>query len=1166
MKARPESLAIHLLGHPRFTWNAEAYKFSAPRLTLSLLAFLLLNRDAHLTRDAVSFMIWPDESEESARTNLRRHLNYLKNALPSTDIPWFIADGESIIWNARSPAWVDVAAFESHVARTETLREAVECYAGDLLSGCYEDWIIVARDKLRTRYIGALEALLLEARSRRDLPAAIEYARRILRDDPWREDVLRHVMSVRYESGDRTGALHEFDDFNRRLHDDGGVEPMPETIVLRDRILRGAYLPEGCVFSNGEDHAAESGASSFPFVGHAAQLEQLTATWTRAARGSGSFVLIGGEAGTGKSRTASELALRATAQGGRVLRGVTAAPEQRPYQALASALQGVAPMLASLDVRPIWLRALSALLPGIESARADVQALPSLDPEREQTRLFEALSIVLNTFSKQRPTLLVLEDLHWAGASTLSAVEYLTRRAAMQSLLIVGTYRTDEAGAGSPLSAMRRRLTAQNAMSSVALGALSLADVRELVALVPAVAEEAREISQRIFAVSAGNALFVCELVRDRIESPDAQPAATANIRETIASRANRLSMGARLIADMASVIGLTFDVEFVGELAGCDEATVVDSLAELLDRRMIKEVGYGKFAFTFTHHLVQTTLYDAIDDRRRRRWHRRLADLVDKLPPAEKREALRSLAWHYEASGQPTKAADVYLDAAEHALSVFANDEALDIANAALALSGLATAQHVNLLLARERANSIRGDRAAQQADVDELVTLLPALNDPDAVCRVLRRRVRLARARSEPDLERRLVAELVTAAEACERPRYAEALQEHAESLRFANRFDEAYEAAHEAQNIYRSFGDETGAIECSCLLSEIACTQGVAAEMQRFIREARASSLSHQNKALIARATMSAAWGALMQHDYVTTRELSEHALELYREMGDREGEADALSGRGTALSGVTSRLDQSLRDHATAAAIYRELGKRSALGYLLFNMSATELQLGRLDDAQRTLAEAESIFETLKNRRGLTVCWSNLSMLLLLMGDAGEARRVAIKAVEGARELRSEAIEAATLSTLGNAERDLGTYGDAIDHMNEALAIRHRMGHPGTFEELADLALAYLDSGNVSAAVTTSRRTLERAEGSEDNSMWPHYCFWVAARVFRNAGDDAEASAALAQAHEILRDLVGSIDDERSRAAFLTLPMNEGIIAAVERGKWPTSGVR
>jgi predicted ATPase/DNA-binding SARP family transcriptional activator len=1160
MESSPASLAISLLGHARVTWNGAPHKFSAPPRTLPLLGTLLLNRGTYLMRDHVAFTLWPDDTEDAARTNLRRHLSYLKAALPTGAVPWFLADAESVTWNEAAPLRFDVDVFRSLVASPATMADAVECYAGDLLAGYYDDWLIVARDRLRAQFLGALDTLLVEARAQRKFALASEYAHRLLGEDPWREDALRHLMAARYEAGDRTGALHEFDTFARRLHDDGAVELMAETLVLRDAVLRGAALPESSRL-HGEDGSIDSGAASFPFVGRSAQLAQMTTAWTRAARGRGSLLLVGGEAGTGKSRIASELALIAGAQGARVLRGATPAPEQRPYHAIASALRSAAPMLTTLDMRPVWLHALGALLPEIDSLRADAAPLPALDAEREQARLFEALSRTFHAIATVRPTLLILEDLHWAGRSTLAAIEYLARRAGLHALLIVGTYRSEEQGARAELGAMRRRLAADELLTSVALGGLAHEHVAELVAQIPALAADVQAEARRIFELSGGNALFVCELLRDQIESPHAPNAGLTTIRAAIEGRVGRLSADARLVADAASVVGATFDVDVLGEIVALDGAQVGSGVSELLDRRLIREVGPGHYGFAFSHHLVQMTLYDGLDTRRRSRWHARIAAMLETLPRDQRDDRAASLARHYEASDQPVAAAAAYAEAARGALAVFANDEAIAFATRALALDADA-ATRFELLLVREAANARRGDRTAQRADVTELLDIAAASGNPALEYAAALREVRVARADGDTEREQQLADALMRIAQKTEIPAdAAQALAERASAAHNAHQADAAEAAAGEALAAFRAIGDEAGVFECACLLAEIASTRGSVHEMRRLVTELRAAAPHTVNKALIARSTMAASVALMMQREYESAQELAFRALELYREIGDREGEA-AAGGRYATLLAVAGRLDQSRREHESAARIYRDLGKELVLGNLLFNLSVTELLLGRLDVTMELLADAERIFERLGEERSRTYCWVNFSTVLQLRGDGEAACDFAQRALAAARVTGNEVIEATALANLGNAERSCGRFVEAIAHMTEALAQGERMNHPAAVEELANLALAYFESGDLEAAEAAARRTLDRARVTGDNEAWRQYGLWISARVLRAVGHERDAADALERAHRHLCGVLDRIEDPAARTTFLALAMNVEILAAVEHGVWPS----
>jgi DNA-binding SARP family transcriptional activator len=162
----------------------------------SLLAYLLLHRDAPQPRQRLAFLLWPDSSEPQARTNLRHLLHNLRRALPDPD-RYLEVTQRTLRWRDDAPWWLDVAAFEDALDRADrdgqagqavgALQEAAELYGGDLLQSGYDEWLLEERERLRRRYLEALERLaeLLEAGG--EHARAIGHAERLLREDPLRE-------------------------------------------------------------------------------------------------------------------------------------------------------------------------------------------------------------------------------------------------------------------------------------------------------------------------------------------------------------------------------------------------------------------------------------------------------------------------------------------------------------------------------------------------------------------------------------------------------------------------------------------------------------------------------------------------------------------------------------------------------------------------------------------------------------------------------------------------------------------------------------------------------------------------------------------------------------------------------------------------------------------
>jgi DNA-binding SARP family transcriptional activator len=183
----------------------------------SLLAYLLLHREAPQQRQRLAFLLWPDSAEPQARTNLRHVLHILRRSLPEAD-RFLAVTTRTLQWRADAPLRLDVTTFERALARAEeegadvagALAEAVDTYGGDLLAGCYDEWLLEERERLRQRYLDALERLAGVLAEGGDHARAIPYAERLARHDPLREETCRLLMRLHGARGDRGRAQRAY--------------------------------------------------------------------------------------------------------------------------------------------------------------------------------------------------------------------------------------------------------------------------------------------------------------------------------------------------------------------------------------------------------------------------------------------------------------------------------------------------------------------------------------------------------------------------------------------------------------------------------------------------------------------------------------------------------------------------------------------------------------------------------------------------------------------------------------------------------------------------------------------------------------------------------------------------------------------------------------------
>ena len=155
-----------------------------PRLQ-SLMAYLLLHPDAPQSRAYLAFLFWPDTNEAQARTNLRNLLHHLRHALPNAD-RYLEVTVQTLQWRSDAPFSLDLFDFNTEISHAEqalkqssslkareALERAAELYKGDLLPGCYDEWIISHREGLRQSYLDVLERLGNMLEEQRDYQGAI---------------------------------------------------------------------------------------------------------------------------------------------------------------------------------------------------------------------------------------------------------------------------------------------------------------------------------------------------------------------------------------------------------------------------------------------------------------------------------------------------------------------------------------------------------------------------------------------------------------------------------------------------------------------------------------------------------------------------------------------------------------------------------------------------------------------------------------------------------------------------------------------------------------------------------------------------------------------------------------------------------------------------------
>lgn len=659
----------------------------------ALLKLLALQPARRLQRDQVIEWLWPGLDAQAASGQLYKAVHHVRRALDraapgSRD---FLIFKEGVLrLEATGGIKTDVDEFEEiadDALRTQDhgrLLRAVEAYTGDLLpEDLYEEWTLAQRDDLRERFLDVLTALGNRQLETGYVADAADSFRRVLERDNAREAAQRGLMKTYALEGRTDRAAHQYQQCERVLRRELGVNPSRETVELHERI-QGGQFERSAVRHSGARGRPDS---TSPLVGREPQLASAMAVIERLDQGRGGAVTIEGEAGIGKTRLVAQVMHTAGLRGWQVLYGGGEKLEGRvPFGPFIEAVRsGLRDGAEAADLPA----ELSAAIPEVRKS-AEIKIA---DGVAARTALFAGALRFLAARAGAGPLVLVLEDLHWADDGTMRLFHYLARSVWELPLILIGSLRLDEPDEPPGMDEILTDLSARGLLRRIFLGPLSRSEHESLLGHSLGSEIEPRVIDE-LFELCEGNPLFTNEVVNHLVESGrlrrthngwrSAQPkrpvspleAVPSSLRALLRQRLARLSVEARLIADLAAVSGtkVVFDdlrTEAVRGL-GIAEPRFLDLVDEILSAKLLVESG---FDFLFRHTLFREGLLEQMSRARRRSLHELMARALEERPGPRPVEAL---ARHYSESGEIVKAVECLIEAGDGAQAVYDHDDAL--------------------------------------------------------------------------------------------------------------------------------------------------------------------------------------------------------------------------------------------------------------------------------------------------------------------------------------------------------------------------------------------------------------------------------------------------------------------------------------------------------
>lgn len=335
-----EEVCIELLGDFRVRLSDGKLVVLGPQKAASLLAFLAFHPDRSHTREELVDRFWPDATHEGGRSSLRSALSTLRRELEPAGVVDFLEADRQYVGLDRGRVTTDIRRYEAAVrqgrkadspaVRITALEEAAALYRGPLLSGFYDDWIVVARENLQQQQVRVLRDLSAALSATGDPDRARDYALRVLEIEPLDEENHAVLMRLLASEGQAAALTRQFRDLERRLQNELGTTPSAGIRALYERLLSEAQsqatvapgpLP---IHAGGKDVALATTPPAAPlpklvplpptfnrFFGREAELERLLGLLSRkevsdTARRS-RLVTLTGPGGSGKTRLAAEV-------------------------------------------------------------------------------------------------------------------------------------------------------------------------------------------------------------------------------------------------------------------------------------------------------------------------------------------------------------------------------------------------------------------------------------------------------------------------------------------------------------------------------------------------------------------------------------------------------------------------------------------------------------------------------------------------------------------------------------------------------------------------------------------------------------------------------------------------------------------------------------------
>ncbi len=806
------------------------------------------------------------------------------------------------------------------------------------------------------------------------------------------------------------------------------------------------------------------------FVGRRAERERTRRLLEDAASGHPRVLCVTGEAGIGKSTLLQQLAPEVGIRSGAMVTGRCLEADVRPPYGPWADLLAQLPVGPAITDRP-W-RELSRLLPSLGTTATRTE--DGADARDARYALLQEIHEFITLASRERPLVIVLDDMQWADDGTWDVLELLVSRWRDQRLLLALTVRPEDTG--SAAAARLSRLSRAEGFADLVLARLGEPEVSLWMRGMLGGQSPEEALLQHVMSASEGNPLYTVQTVRALAEDGRLQhdgqrwvfrgaetPTVPTPVRDLLERRLDRLAQPTRDVLRTAALIGTTFDADLLLEVAGVSESVVTEALDDGAEARLVTPDGPStSMRYRFTHALLAEVLRANGNRLRTRRVHERIARALAARGDGSAAEVAR----HFECAGCQDEGVQHALRAADHAAQLYAYD-ALE-----------------HCLTLAERLAQREVDRAAVQWRLASMYETTGRLDAAEAASRLL----------------------TTTLADGAREAGILRPAQRQVQRLRVLKGtpardvlpiFEQLHAAAIAAH-------DEKEAIALEMKLSHVHALAGSADDARKHAEAAVQGASTLADPVLVAEAMLRLGSAMLVTSpgDAVQQYRL---AHDRFTALGDRRGELRCQINIGVA-SDRAGNAPSAERAYRAALDIGEAIHAADLTALASMNLGVLLMKTGDFDESRRRLTDAHTSAAARRNEPLRLTAIYNLAHLALELTDEGGALELYATARQFARQLQQSDVLLGATAGAGIAELRLGnvaaarllladcqqqltSFGDAWfqgRELYEALALRIFLQEsPRQVVSVLDGALARLESHDPYAAIWLAAECLAGA---------------------------------------------------------------------------------